>query len=66
MGKHIVLSVVGVLLGLAALAWIQPNTSAGATFLLTLSIALVNAVGYIVGRIAPGSKGKTTAAADEP
>jgi hypothetical protein len=45
MGKHVVLTVIGILIGLLALAWLRPNTSAGATFLLLMSVAIINALG---------------------
>lgn len=48
MKRHLGLSFLGILLGLAALAWIQPNTSEGATFLLLISVAVANLAGALV------------------
>jgi uncharacterized membrane protein len=45
MQKHIVLSAIGLVLGLLALAWVRPETPSGATFLVLLVIAVVNAFG---------------------
>ena len=55
-GKHIVLTVAGLLAGLALLAWLRPTTSAGATVLLLLCIAIVNALGAIVALLRGGAK----------
>jgi len=56
MRKHAILTAVGLLIGLLALAWVQPNTSAGATFLVLLGVVLVNAVGAILSLLLPSGK----------
>jgi multisubunit Na+/H+ antiporter MnhG subunit len=48
MQKHIVLSAIGLILGLLALAWVRPQTPSGATLLVLLVIAIVNAFGAFV------------------
>jgi len=53
MQKHIILTALGLLLGLLALAWVEPATKSGATLLVLLVIVVVNAVGAFV----PRSKG---------
>jgi multisubunit Na+/H+ antiporter MnhG subunit len=51
MQKHVVLTAVGLLLGLLALAWVQPNTSGGASLLILVTIIVVNAVGVVVNAV---------------
>ena len=48
MQKHVILTAVGLVLGLAALVWVAPATNAGATFLVLLIIVVVNAVGALM------------------
>jgi multisubunit Na+/H+ antiporter MnhG subunit len=72
MQKHIVLTAVGLLLGLLALAWVRPNTSAGASLLLLVAIVVVNAVGALAAlrlpkisrKRKPRAKRKTDKAVD--
>ena len=47
MGKHIVLTTTGLVLGLLLLAWIRPDTSAGSSLLMLLTIFAVNAIGVL-------------------
>jgi hypothetical protein len=54
MRKHILFSLTGLAAGLAALWWIQPSTSAGATFLLTLAVVLANAAAALIPSAGPG------------
>jgi hypothetical protein len=56
MRHHLVLTTVGLLLGVVALPWIQPNTSAGATFLVLCFILLANAAGALRRRSHPAKK----------
>jgi hypothetical protein len=42
--KHAILTAIGLVLGLIALAWIQPLTSAGATLLLVLVLVVLNGI----------------------
>lgn len=45
MQKHVVLTAIGLVLGLIVLAWVRPETAPGATLLVALAILLVNAFG---------------------
>jgi len=56
MRKHIILTATGLLAGVLALAWLRPNTAAGATFLIFLSIVVVNAIGILCWRSDPARK----------
>jgi len=42
--KHAILTAIGLVGGLLALAWIQPLTSAGASLLLLVVVVMLNAV----------------------
>jgi uncharacterized membrane protein YdjX (TVP38/TMEM64 family) len=42
--KHAILTAIGLIVGLIALAWIQPLTSAGATLLLVLVLVVLNGI----------------------
>ena len=53
MRKYGILTTIGLLAGLLALAWLRPNTSAGATFLVVLCVIVANAAGGIVSRVKP-------------
>jgi hypothetical protein len=46
--KHAVLTAIALLLSLLTLAWVQPNTSAGAGLLILTTIIIVNAIGVVV------------------
>jgi uncharacterized SAM-binding protein YcdF (DUF218 family) len=48
---HIVYSAVGLVVGMLALWWLRPTTSAGATFVLLFFILLANAAGAIAARL---------------
>lgn len=48
-GRHAVLSAIGLVLGTALVVWVRP-TQAGAVFLVALVIAIVNAIGAVVWR----------------
>ena len=50
MQKHALLTLLGLVLGALAVAWIQPNTNGGTTFVVVVSVLLVNAVGAIAIR----------------
>jgi hypothetical protein len=46
--KHAVLTAIGLVLGLALLAWIQPLTSAGASLVLVFVVVLLNAIAVFI------------------
>jgi TRAP-type uncharacterized transport system fused permease subunit len=58
MQKHVVLTAVGLLLSLLVLAWVRPNTSAGASLLILTIIVVVNAIGVVVMRRSPPTRKK--------
>jgi multisubunit Na+/H+ antiporter MnhG subunit len=45
MRKHIALTALGLVIGLAFLAWLRPNEASGATVVLVLCVILANAAG---------------------
>lgn len=51
MTKLALYSFAGVLVGMAAVWWIQPENAAATAFLMTLCVAFANAVGLLVQRI---------------
>ena len=57
MQKHIVLTFVGVLLAIGLVAWIQPLSTGGTTFIVVVTLLAVNAVGALVLRRAGLGKG---------
>lgn len=46
--KHAVLTAIGLVLGIAVLFWVQPQTSAGASFLLVVIVVILNAVAVFI------------------
>jgi uncharacterized protein YacL len=46
--KHVVLTAIGLVLGILALFWVQPQTSAGASFLLVVIVVILNAVAVFI------------------
>jgi hypothetical protein len=56
MRKHLVLTAMGLILALLALAWMRPNTSAGASLVIVLTIMIVNAIGVLVPKRLPPIK----------
>jgi hypothetical protein len=48
MRKHAVISAIGLVVGLLALAWVQPLTSSGAALLLLLVVVILNAIGVLI------------------
>jgi hypothetical protein len=51
MQKHLILTGAGVLLGLATLAWLRPETPAGATVIVAGSVLLINVAGAILNLV---------------
>jgi hypothetical protein len=41
-GRHLTATAVGVVLGLLLIAWLQPNTAAGATMIVLVVVILAN------------------------
>jgi len=60
MQKHFILSAVGLILGLAALAWLQPETPAGATVVVAGAILLINFLGVLSNSIGKLVRKKST------
>jgi hypothetical protein len=56
MRKHAILTLAGLVLGIAALAIIQPMTTGGATFLVGAAVLVTNAVGAFIGVGRSGKK----------
>lgn len=50
MQKHALLTLFGLLLAALAVAWIQPNTNGGTTFVVVVMVLFTNAVGVIAIR----------------
>jgi hypothetical protein len=51
--KHAILTAVGLVLSIVAIAWLQPNSNGGTTFVVVFLLLLVNAVGAIFVRGRP-------------
>jgi hypothetical protein len=51
--KHAILTAVGLVLSIVAIAWLQPNSNGGTTFVVVFLLLLVNAVGAIFVRARP-------------
>ena len=49
MQRHVILTFIGVVLAIALVAWVRPETAGGTTFLVVIILLAVNAVGAIVG-----------------
>jgi hypothetical protein len=52
--KHAILTAVGLILSILAVAWLQPNSAGGTTFVVVFLLLVVNAVGAVI--IRTGSK----------
>ena len=55
--KHTILTAVGAILSVAAVAWLQPNSAGGTTFVVVFLLLIVNAVGALFFRIGPTGGG---------
>jgi hypothetical protein len=49
-GRHAVLSAIALVLGAALVAWVRPETTPGAIFLVAVVVAVINAIGGVVWR----------------
>jgi hypothetical protein len=47
------LSGIGLILGLLALWWVQPQTTAGQTVLMVIVVAVVNGIGALLWKVVP-------------
>jgi hypothetical protein len=50
MQKHALLTLLGLVLAGLTVAWLRPNTIGGTTFVVVVSVLLVNAIGAIAIR----------------
>ena len=57
MTTHVVLTCAGVLVAIALVAWIQPVSTGGTTFIVVVTLLAVNALGALVLRFAGARKG---------
>lgn len=48
MAKFALFTLLGVLLGVLAVWWIQPETSGGTTFIVTITVVAVTAIAQII------------------
>jgi TRAP-type uncharacterized transport system fused permease subunit len=53
--KHAILTAVGLLLSILAVAWLEPNSAGGTTFVVVFLLLVVNALGAILFRARPTS-----------
>ena len=51
--KHAILTAVGLLLAIVAVAWLEPNSAGGTTFVVVFLLLVVNALGAILIRARP-------------
>lgn len=51
--KHAILTAVGLILSVLAIAWLQPNEAGGTTLVVVFLLIVVNAVGAIFIRTGP-------------
>ena len=51
MQRHLILTFIGVVLAIALVAWVRPETVGGTTFLVVVVLLSVNAIGAIVGLV---------------
>jgi hypothetical protein len=58
--KHAILTAVGLLLSIVAVAWLEPNSTGGTTFVVVFLLLVVNALGAIVIRARPNGGEETT------
>lgn len=49
MQRHIILTFFGIVLAIALVAWVRPETTGGTAFLVVITLLAVNAIGAIVG-----------------
>jgi multisubunit Na+/H+ antiporter MnhG subunit len=57
--KHAILTAVGIILSIMAVAWLQPNEVGGTTFVVVVLLLMVNAVGAIFIRSSPAAGDQT-------
>jgi hypothetical protein len=50
-GRHAVLSAIALLLGVALVLWVRPDTADGRIFLIAIVVAAINAIGAVVWRV---------------
>ena len=55
--RHAILTAIGAILSVAAVAWLQPNSAGGTTFVVVFLLLIVNAVGAIFFRTGPTGGG---------
>jgi hypothetical protein len=55
--KHAILTAVGLVLSILAVAWLQPNSTGGTTLVVVFLLIVVNAVGAIIIRTGPTAGG---------
>lgn len=58
--KHAILTAIGLVLSILAVAWLQPNSTGGTTFTVVFMLLVVNALGALVIRARPTDGEKTT------
>ena len=51
--KHAILTAVGLFLSILAVAWLEPNSAGGTTFVVVFLLLVVNALGAILIRARP-------------
>ena len=51
--KHAILTAVGLLLSVVAVAWLEPNSTGGTTFVVVFLLLAVNAIGAMLIRARP-------------
>jgi hypothetical protein len=51
--KHAILTAIGLVLSIAAIAWLEPNSNGGTTFVVVFLLIVVNAVGAVFVRARP-------------
>jgi hypothetical protein len=51
--KHAILTAVGLILSVLAIAWLQPNETGGTTLVVVFLLIVVNAVGAVFIRSGP-------------
>jgi len=52
--KHAILTAIGLVLSILAVAWLEPNSTGGTTFIVVFLLLMVNALGAIIVRARPG------------
>jgi hypothetical protein len=61
--KHAILTAVGLILSILAVAWLQPISAGGTTFVVVFLLIVVNAVGAVIIRTGPTTGEKDSASA---